>query len=645
MNLKELLCLYERKTNSFMANNNIISEICCSSKNICLQYGEQIIFKDVNLTIHQGERIGFVGRNGCGKSSLFKILYKQELPDSGEVVYNKNIRAGYLSQEAILDENKTVYENILQSMQYITNLIKEYESLPADSAKSGHLESEITKLNGWNLEYQIETVIKALKTPNKNQIIKNMSGGEKRRVALAKAIISQPDLLLLDEPTNHLDIEAIEWLEKYIKEYKGTCLFITHDRYFLDNVTNKIIEISQGDIFSYAGNYSYFISKKAERIANENVLENKRQKFLRREISWIRTSPKARTTKAQFRVNRFYDIANKEAPEIEEGIELIIPPAPRVGNKIIELENLFLKYDDKSLIEDFSFEFQANSKIGIIGPNGTGKTSLLKMIIDIVKPDKGNVITSDNIVFNYIDQTRSLLNEENTVLDEISEGRKHLQIGTETVTIWAYLKRFLFTDERIKTTIKYLSGGEKARLALAKVLKNGGNFIILDEPTNDLDLESLRLLEEALINFKGCVIIVSHDRYFLNRICTDMFIFDETPKIKHLLGNYNDYIEKVATFAEKTKNENKKKNVAKSANTSKKHKLTWKEKNEFENMEENITKKETRIEELEQIFTTSDFYSKYKDTVTQLENELKDLKTTLEKLYSRWEELEAIVNP
>ncbi len=622
--------------------NNYTEPIFCSLKNINLQYGEQIILKDIDLTIHKGERIGFVGRNGCGKSSFCKILSKTEFPDSGEVIYSKNIRVGYLSQESILDDNKTVHDNILDGMEYITNLIKKYEQTPANSAKAGELESEITKLDGWNLEYQINTIIKALKTPEANKIVKNMSGGEKRRIALAKAIISQPDVLLLDEPTNHLDIDAIEWLEQYIKNYKGSCLFITHDRYFLDNITNKIIEISFGDIFTYNGNYSYFIRKKTERIGNENALEDKRQKFLKREINWIRTSPKARTTKAQFRVNRFYDVANQQAPELEDGIDLIIPPAPRIGNKIISLDNIYLKYGDNNLIENFTFEFPQKAKIGIIGPNGTGKTSLLKLIIDTIKPDQGNVEVSENIIFNYIDQNRAILNEENSVLDEISEGRKHIPIGKETVTIWSYLKRFLFTDERIKTTIKYLSGGEKARLALAKVLKNGGNFIILDEPTNDLDLESLRLLEEALINFDGCVIIVSHDRYFLNRVCTDMFIFNDTPKIKHILGNYNDYISQKEISINNKKKSDKTTTIAKSAEKPKKRKLTWKENKEFEEMDDKIMETETQIEELENIFTTSDFYSKYKDKVTELESKLKNFKLTLEKLYLRWEELEKL---
>ena len=616
------------------------NEVLFSCSKISLTYGEQVILNEVDYTTHYGEKIGIVGRNGEGKSSFLKLICEREIPDAGDFTYKKGLRTDYLPQDFELDDDLSVYDNVLEGMQYISDILNEYESLPADSAKSGDLEEEITRLDAWNIKYKIEELLHSLNAPEPSANVATLSGGEKRRVALAKTLISQPDLLLLDEPTNHLDINAITWLEDFIKSYPGACLFITHDRAFLDRVTNKITEISQGKLYSYDGNYANYLRRKAERNEKDQAAETKRQSYLRREIDWIRRGPKARTTKAQFRVNKFHDLANQDAPEQEEEIDVIIPPALRLGNKGIIVEDISMSFGDNNLFSNFSFDFEPGSRIGLVGGNGVGKTTLLNILTDKQKPSSGRIERSKNAAFNYIDQERTVLDYEKTVLEEIGEGYDFVQLGEERITIWAYLKRFLFTDERIKTTIKYLSGGELAKLALAKSIKKGGNFLILDEPTNDLDLQSLRLLEEALNNFNGNVIIVSHDRYFLERVCSSVLVFNGNKEIEH--HHSYDFASKV-NFKKQV---NKKEKIVKikpvietKIEKNKTRKLTWKEKKELDGMEDNIFSCEARIEEIETLYTDPNFFTEYGDKSIELEKEIVTLKKQVEELYSRWEEL------
>jgi len=548
---------------------------------------------------------------------------------------------GYLSQEFELDESKTIYENILDGLPHIVKLLHDYENISSDSNNAHEIEEQITHFDAWNLDYKIDSFLHALKIPDKNSQIAPLSGGEKRRIALAKALIGNPDLLLLDEPTNHLDTESIEWLENFIKNYQGACIFITHDRYFLDKVSTNIVELFRGNFKAYSGNYSDFLKAKSKENEQEEAANSKRKSFLKKELEWVRKGAKARTTKAQFRVNRYYDMASEESPEQEEDIELIIPPPPRLGNRIIDLEKIGMKYGDRTLFKNLSLNFANGDKIGILGPNGVGKTTLLKIITQELQPSEGTIEVSDNVEFNYVDQGRVALNNDNTVMEEIGEGKDFIQLGQNKITIWAYLKRFLFSDEKIKTQVAYLSGGERNRLMLAKILKQGGNFIILDEPTNDLDLSTLRILEKALIHFQGCVVIVSHDRFFLNHVCTSIIAFEEDGKVTYELGNYDDYMDK-------KRNNNKNKN----SSTSDKHtqkkkikeqtpkKLTWKEKIELEGMEELIMDLESRKEEIEVLFQDPDFYKNNSAETTNLQNELKNIIATLEQKYTRWEELE-----
>ncbi len=628
-----------------MANDN--TPVIFSAENLNMAYGDQVLLNNASLTVHMGERVGLVGRNGCGKSTFLRIVSETESQDSGGVMRKRDLVTGFLSQEFTLDETKNVYENILDGARHILKMVEEYESLPYDSPKHHDLERKINEIDAWNIDYKVKSVMDGVKTPAADREVKDLSGGEKRRVALAKAIVGSPNLLILDEPTNHLDTESIEWLEKFMAGYKGACIFVTHDRYFLDRLSTRVIELSNGIFYSYQGNYTNYLVEKAKREELNEREEHKRSRYLKKELDWIRRSPKARTTKSQSRVDKFYEVESIKAPEKDLDIDLVIPPAGRLGNKVIELDSVKISFGERDLIRNFSFIFEPGSKIGIVGKNGVGKTTLLKLILGQIKPNSGKIETAANIKFNYVDQTRVKLNNENSVYDEIGEGNQFVWLGDEKISIWGYLKRFLFTDERIKTKVGRLSGGERGRLMMAKILKNGGNFIILDEPTNDLDLPTLRLLEEALINFKGCVLIVSHDRYFLNRVCTGILAFDEEDKgeIEYSIGNYAYYLEKKVQKEKLLEPNAIKKNQKSSPNAEKKNKprkLTWKEERELESMEEMIAEAEERIEEIEKMFMAHDFYEKHAEDAISLNNELEKNKQMLDVFFERWEELEEL---
>ena len=625
--------------------NENITSVVFSAEKLNISFGEQLILDNASLTVHEGERIGFVGRNGCGKSTFLKILSGTEEADSGKIMRKRELTTAYLPQVFSLDNSKSVYENILLGASHITNLIEEYESLPHDSDKAHILEDTINRCDGWNLQNRIETVVDAVNAPDISLQVKNLSGGEKRRVALARAIVAQPELLILDEPTNHLDTESIEWLEKFISSYKGTVIFVTHDRYFLDNLATRVVELFRGSFYSYPGNYSDYLVGKAKRLAIEEKTELKRQSFLRREITWIRKSPLARTTKSQSRVNRFYEAANQLPPEPELDVDLIIPPAKRLSDKVVEFIDAGFHYDDNAvLFKDFNFSFPPGSKIGVVGKNGTGKTTFLKTVIGSLTPTFGEAEIASNVEFNYVDQERIKLDETKSVYDEIGEGYDFVKLGEERLSIWSYLKRFLFDDKRIKTKIAQLSGGEKGRLLLAKILKKGGNFIVLDEPTNDLDLQTLRLLEEALIGFKGCVLVVSHDRYFLNRVCTGILAFEDNGTISYNIGNYNYYYEKRLKHQKAAQKTGKTVTSRKAKPKAENRKLTWKEKKELETIEGRILELENNVEKIESIFTSSDFFEKHGGKSAELQAELDESKEKVDILYKRWEELERIKN-
>ncbi|UDQ97416.1 ABC-F family ATP-binding cassette domain-containing protein [Lentisphaerota bacterium WC36G] len=628
-----------------------------SADRLQLSIGIQKLLDDAAISVHANEKIGLVGRNGCGKSSFLKILASVGELDEGNIIFRNNIKIGYLPQEFAIDETKTIYENIESGAAEMVALLAEYENNDTITDVRHHeIEQILNNCNGWDLNNQIEQLVVNLKIPDVSRPAKELSGGEKRRVALAKTLIGKPDLLLLDEPTNHLDTESIEWLEGYLNNTAKCCIIITHDRYFLDRVCNRIVELSFGQFYSYDGNYSDFMIQKAEREHALDRQHERREKFLRAEIEWVRKSPKARTARNQGRLKKFFEVAAEKAPPKDYDVQLVIPEASKLGNKIVNLENVSIMRGEKQLLKDFSYEFEKGCKIGIVGPNGCGKTTLLSLITGNLAANDGTVFVADTVEFNYIDQQRVQLNNELTVFEEIGEGNDYVEVGNHKVSVWTYLKRFLFTDERIKTMVGYLSGGERARLALAKIIKKGGNFLILDEPTNDLDLSTLRMLEEALVEYTGCLIIVSHDRYFLNRICDSIIAFegDENPIFE--VGNYDYYKEKFdrrqknklaqiqAKQAQKT-SQSVKNNANNDKNDGKKvRKLKWKEERELESIEEEILLKEDRVSEIEELFSMTDFFEKYGDSVADLQSELTTLNSEIEGMYSRWEFLESIKN-
>ena len=610
-----------------------------------VNYGEQIVLNKASLSIHEGDRIGLVGRNGSGKSTFLKIISGEMTPDSGKVVKKRGLKLGYLPQEFSLDAGRNVYQNILEGAHDVIGLIKEYDKLPHHSERRQILEDQILHLDGWNLDTRIKIAMQSLNVPDGERDVRFLSGGEKRRVALCKAVISRPDLLILDEPTNHLDTESIEWTEEFLAGYSGTCLFVTHDRYFLDRIANRIVELSNGVFYSHAGNYTDYLINKSIRLENEEIEEKKRQGFLRRELEWVRRSPSARRTKSKSRLDNFNEVSQNSGIQKELDVELLIPPAPRLGKKVLNLVNLEKEINGQILFKELNILFEQGRKLGVVGKNGLGKTTLLKIILGELQQSGGKIEIGENTIFNYVDQSRLLLNEEKTVLEEIGEGSETVKFGDEKITVWKYMRRFLFTDDRINSKIERLSGGEKNRLLLAKIFKNGGNFLMLDEPTNDLDLPTLRILEEALIGFQGCLIIVSHDRYFLNRICSSILAFEGNGKVYLSEGDYDYYLEKRKERRMNDPSVNSSKERRGDTRVKVKvRKLTFKERLELESIEGKILAVEEEIEKTEAVFTLPDFYEKYAAQTNELNSKIEKLKEEVKRLYQRWQELEDIKN-
>jgi ATP-binding cassette subfamily F protein uup len=614
-----------------------------SAADITVRYGERAILDAATLAIDEGQRIGLVGRNGCGKTTFLKILAGLQAPDGGEVSRRRDLAVSYLSQDFTLDPALDVRGNVRAGGKYVLDLIAQFETLPMDAKNYEDIEHRIQALDGWTLDQRIETAMNHLNCPPGERGIATLSGGEKRRVALARTIVSGPDFLILDEPTNHLDPESIEWVADYLESFGGTFLCVTHDRYFLDRVVNRIVELCDGKFWSHAGNYTAYLLDKAERQESDAVVEHKRQMFLKKELAWVRQGPRAQRSKQKDRFERYYDEAAKSGPVIEEDMELCIPPPPQLGNRTVEVSGLGIELGGKRLFSNFNFTFENGQRIGVCGRNGLGKTTLLKMMIGQMQPTEGMVKVGPLTKFNYVDQGRLQLNENKTVLDECSSGTEFVIWGDTKISVRSYLKRFLFADDRILTQVRKLSGGERSRLLLACILKCGGNFLILDEPTNDLDLPTLRVLEEALIAFPGVVCVVSHDRYFLNRVCTDILAFEGDGKIAHSVGDYDYYLDKKKRLAAPPRAEFKapasKNNSAKSG---KPRKLSFKETHELAGMEAHIHAVEAEICRIENLFALPDFHRTHAGQANQLMAELESEKANLTKLFARWEELEAI---
>lgn len=517
------------------------------------------VLKDIYLSFFYGAKIGVLGLNGSGKSSLLRIIAGVDKEFQGEVVSDLGYSVGLLEQEPILDKSKTVKEVVEEGVASTVALLKEFDAINekfGDPAimedpdamdkliqKQGEIQEKLDASGAWELDHKLERAMDALRCPPPEASVEHLSGGEKRRVALCRLLLQQPDVLLLDEPTNHLDAESVQWLEQHLKQYKGTVIAVTHDRYFLDNVAGWILELDRGEGIPWKGNYSSWLDQKQKRLANEEKQESKRQKTLERELEWVRMNPKGRQAKAKARLSAYEKLLSQEAREREEKLELYIPPGPRLGNKVIEAKGVSKGYGDKLLYENLTFSLPPAGIVGIIGPNGAGKTTLFKMIIGKEKPDAGTFEVGETVKIAYVDQEHDDLRPEDTVWQAISGGNELIEMGGKQLNSRAYVGKFNFNGTDQQKKIKELSGGMRNRVHLAIALKQGGNLLLLDEPTNDLDVNTLRALEEALDNFAGCAVIISHDRWFLDRVCTHILAFEGDSQVFWYEGGFSEYEE------------------------------------------------------------------------------------------------------
>ena len=619
--------------------------VLISAQDLVLNINDRALLDRASLALSAGDRIGLVGRNGAGKSTFMRLLAGEAEADDGVITRRRELVTGYLSQAFELDPEITVIEAARDGARHVLALIHEFENLPGYSSRHDHLEERIQQLEGWTVDSRVRTALNQLGCPPDDRKIGGLSGGERRRVALARALIARPDFLMLDEPTNHLDTESVEWITEFLAGYPGGLLVVTHDRHFLDSVATTIVELRNGKFERYDGNYSEYLLQRAEKLATEELTEHKRQMFLRREIEWVRRRPKAQTSKSQARLDRFSAAESAGPPPSESEMELVIPPPPPLGNRVVDIEGVGMQFGGRRLFSDLSLNFAGGTRIGVTGRNGLGKTTLLRILLGEMPPTEGDVRIGSLTRFNYVDQGRLRVNEERTVLEEVSDGTEWVQWGDEKLSLRGYLKRFLFTDDRITTQVKHLSGGERSRLLLARVLKRGGNFLVLDEPTNDLDLQTMRVLEEALTLFPGCVLVVSHDRYFLNRVCTGILAFEGEGQVTFSEGNYDYYLEKRRRAASGSGGGAREFKVTGSpagSKAGKPRKLSFKEQRELEGIEAVIQVAEAEVTEREAQFVDPEFVRKNGARMQALLAELETSKVKVAVLYARWEELEAV---
>jgi ABC transport system ATP-binding/permease protein len=632
---------------------NLSGPTLLAANDLALSYGNQRLLDAVTLSIAAGEKVGLVGRNGSGKTSLLRILAGHQGPDAGEVSRKRGLRIGYLPQEFELEGNLTVGQNIESGAADLMEWLRRYESGAGSEGDLANLLNQIEAADGWKLQSRIKATASALSAPALDVLVGPLSGGEKRRVALCRALAPQPDLLLLDEPTNHLDAESILWLEDFLRDFPGAVIFVTHDRYFLDSIATRVIELADGRCYSHPGNYTAYLESKAARNQIAEQTERRRQRFLREELEWVRAGVRAQRSKPRHRLQSFYQVKGLEAPPEEREMDLLIPPPPSLGNHAIQLNQAGAKgYDAEGqtwLFRGVTLTLEPAQCIGIVGRNGAGKTTMLRMCLGEKAPDEGTVKIGKRVVFNYIDQSRMQLNGTGTVLEEISEGSETVMFGDQHLSVRSYLRRFLFGDDRVKEQVSRLSGGERARLMLAKVLRRGGNVLVLDEPTNDLDLASLRMLEEALADFDGAVLVVSHDRYFLDRICDKIVAF-EPGGVFVQVGNYSYYLQKrkeresagQIAWNGVVKSSGPKAQVERRVKLTS-TKLSFKEQRELEGMEQSILEAETRVQELEKTLNDPEFHTAFGATrsreALELIERLEKAKARVALLYERWTEL------
>jgi len=534
-----------------MADNKIIFAMEGVTKTFPPQ---KTVLKNIWLSFFYGAKIGVLGLNGSGKSSLLKIIAGLDTNFQGKVTFDKDYKIGYLEQEPNLDETKTVKEIVGEGVQHIVDVIKAYEDIniklcePLDDDEmmkaievQGELMEKMDHYDAWNLDHKLETAMESLRCPEGDTAISVCSGGEKRRVALCRLLLSQPDILLLDEPTNHLDAESVHWLEQYLKNFPGTVIAVTHDRYFLDNVAGWILELDRGEGIPWEGNYSSWLEQKANRLAMEEKTESKRRKTLERELEWVRMGVKGRQAKGKARLSAYDKLQNEEAREKEAKLELFIPPGDRLGDKVIEINGVSKAYGQRVLIDNLTVSIPKNAIVGIIGPNGVGKSTLFRMIMGKEQPDSGNITIGDTVHLSYVDQSHADLKPDLTVMEAVGKGMELIMVGKTQVNVRAYLSKFNIAGSDQQKKVGVLSGGERNRVHLAMTLKEGGNVILLDEPTNDIDVNTLRALEEAIENFAGCVMVISHDRWFIDRLATHILAFEDDSQVVFFEGNFSDY--------------------------------------------------------------------------------------------------------
>ena len=521
-----------------------------------LPHNNKVILKDIYLSFFYGAKIGIVGMNGAGKSTLMKIIAGIEKSYRGEVVWAPGYSVGYLEQEPLLNDDKTVREVVEEGVQEVVDALKEYEEVnmkfaePMDDdemnaliIRQGELTEKIEHLGGWDIDSKLERAMDALQCPDPDARVANLSGGERRRVALCRLLLQEPDVLLLDEPTNHLDTESIQWLEAHLRQYKGTVIAVTHDRYFLDNVAGWILELDRGEGIPWKGNYSSWLEQKTARLRVEEKQQSKRAKTLERELEWVRMAPKARQAKSKARLGAYEKLLNEETKQQEEKLEIYIPNGPRLGNKVIEFNGVSKAYGDKLLFEDLTFKLPPAGIVGVIGPNGAGKTTLFRLIMGLETPDSGTFEIGETVQIAYVDQQHKKIDPDKTIYETVAGDSDFVYLGNKEVNARAYISRFNFSGADQQKKCGILSGGERNRLHLALTLKEGANVLLLDEPTNDVDVNTIRALEEGLENFAGCAVVISHDRWFLDRIATHILAFEGDSKVYFFEGTYSEYEE------------------------------------------------------------------------------------------------------
>ncbi|MBK8623006.1 MAG: ABC-F family ATP-binding cassette domain-containing protein [Saprospiraceae bacterium] len=607
-------------------------------ENVSRSYGEKVLFKNVNLSISKGERIALVAKNGSGKSTLLRVIAGMEGTEgeNAKVFISKEIRTAFLNQDPFFDKGITVIEAVFDSVNPVVLAVRDHErALQTEDAVA--LENSVSRLDdlkAWDAEARIKEILDKLKIRDFNQVVDEMSGGQKKRLALAKILIDEPDFLILDEPTNHLDLEMIEWLENYLQNPSITLFMVTHDRYFLDNVCNEIVELENGNFYIYRGNYSSYLEKKDARMLNEAANYEKTKKLYSRELEWMRRQPQARSTKAKSRIDDFYEIKDKVSNKPKQDEVTIQIQAARLGSKILELHQISKKFGEKVILEPFSYKFKPGERIGIIGPNGTGKSSFLKLITNQIGPDTGKVVVGDTVVFGYYSQDGLYVNEDKMVIDVIRDIAEFIPLEKGfKLTAEALLERFLFPRPQQRVFVSQLSGGEKRRLYLLTVLMKNPNFLILDEPTNDLDILTLNVLQDYLMDYPGCLIIVTHDRYFMDNMVDHIFILEGEGKVKDYNGSYSEYI-----FEKKQKKENISKDVSESVQLAEPtvSKLSYEQRKELNRLEKEIEKLEEKKVDITKKFDDPGLGH---EEILKWSAELEKIQNQLEEKEMRWMEL------